>query len=50
MLRFTRGKKKICPTIKTSQNIMNMIVGPMFFPISSVRSIVQVYNTISTLS
>ena len=27
MLRFTFGERKICSTIKESQNIMNMIVG-----------------------
>ena len=28
---FTCGKSKICPTIKKSQNIMNMIVCKIFF-------------------
>ena len=29
MLRFTIGGRKICSTIKKSQNIMNMIIGSL---------------------
>ena len=29
MLRFTIGRRKICTTIKKSQNIMSMIVGSL---------------------
>ena len=31
MLRFTCGEREICPTIKKSQNIMNMTVGTKFY-------------------
>ena len=30
MVRFTCGERKICSTIKKSQNIMNVIVGTKF--------------------